>query len=103
MGNLPVEPPDELDGAMVICWAWSGEEPFGFISVVDDGKEVDKIAIHGTAICQYEGTDTVYYFICNKDWEVENDTVHNSVERAMNAKFTSEPYSFKPVSKWYMK
>ena len=42
------EPPDELDGARVIQWAWSGSDPFGYIDVVEPGQ---RIAIHGLAVC----------------------------------------------------
>jgi hypothetical protein len=42
------EPPDYLDGARVIKWAWSGREPFGYMAHIDG---ISREAIHGLAIC----------------------------------------------------
>ncbi|MBW8199759.1 hypothetical protein [Flagellimonas abyssi] len=49
--NQIIEPPDELDGAKVIKWAWSGDKSFGFIPTADSN---DTIEIFGFAICQYD-------------------------------------------------
>ena len=73
------EPPDELDGANVIAWAWSGDKPFGFMPYTDSS---DRIEIFGLAICKYENSDVVYRFSCDKDWDVQNDSPHDSVEQA---------------------
>jgi hypothetical protein len=55
--NQIVEPPDELDGAKVIRWAWSGITPFGHLPIAGtdtDDDSCDSIEIFGLAICQYE-------------------------------------------------
>lgn len=74
------EPPDELDGAKVIKWAWSGDKPFGLMRYQDEMYE--PIEIYGLAICQYEDTRAIYRFSCDKKWEVQNDSPQDSVEDA---------------------
>lgn len=81
--NQVNEPPDELDGAIVIKWAWSGTKPFGLIRYQDDLYK--PIEIYGLAICQYENSDSVYRFSCDKNWKVQNDSPHNSVEEAQHS------------------
>lgn len=78
--NKTVEPPDELDGAKVIKWAWSGDRPFGVIPIADSD---DLIEIFGLAICQYDDSDSIYRFSCDKDWEVQQDGVYESIDDAL--------------------
>ena len=78
-----VEPPDELDGAKVIRWAWSGIKPFGYLPVIDGDLDNESIEIFGLAICQYNGADEVYRFSCDKDWEVQQDGVYDSIDNAL--------------------
>jgi len=73
------EPPDELDGAGVLYWAWSGGKPF-FVMPYSDGS--GGISIHGLAVCQYE-SGAIYRFSCSRGWEVENDSNRASVDDAM--------------------
>lgn len=95
--NTIVEPPDELDGARVIKWAWSGDEPFGVLPVADLD---DSIEIFGLAICQYDDSNNVYRFSCDKDWEVQQDGVHDSVDDALR----QLPDQYKSVTvKWKTK
>lgn len=74
------EPPNFIDDAKVLKWAWSGQEPFGFVCN-EDGSE--KQAIYGLAICQYEGEETVYRFSCDNDWETVQDATYATVEQAI--------------------
>jgi hypothetical protein len=76
------EPPDELDGARVIKWAWSGNKPFGLISIVN-GSSDDPIEIYGLAICQYDASDNVYRFSCDRSWNVQQDGSYESVDDAL--------------------
>ncbi len=71
------EPPESLDGARVLAWAWSGEVPFGVVP-----GEGETIAIHGLAIGRYPGARTVYRFACDRDWEVQQDAPYGDVETA---------------------
>jgi hypothetical protein len=80
--NQIVEPPDELDGAKVIKWTWSGDKPFGLLAIVDSDSN-DSIEVYGIAICQYDDSDNVYRFSCDKDWEVQQDGVYESVDDAV--------------------
>lgn len=73
-------PPDMLDGAQVIKWAWSGNRPFGVMPVVGDEP---KIEIYGLAICRYKDSSEVHCFSCSSEWEVQNDSPYHSVEDAM--------------------
>jgi hypothetical protein len=80
-GNPINEPPEELDGARIIKWAWAGEKPFGFLQYQDDLYE--PLEIYGLAICQYSNSEGIYRFSCDKDWEVQQDGLFESVEDAM--------------------
>lgn len=95
-------PPDELDGARVIAWMWSGEKPFGIIPVVDNDNPQVKfpdIEIYGIAVCQYENSNSFYRFYCDHDWEVQNDDPVNHFEDTMRV-----PDQFKNVEgKWVIK
>lgn len=77
-----IEPPDELDGAEVILWAFSSPIPF-FIMKYSDGAPYKPI--HGFAICRYKGEKQYYRFSCDIAWNVENDQVFDSIEDAVNA------------------
>lgn len=91
--NLFFEPPTQLDGAEVIQWAWSGDEPFGFVSI-DDEKEM----IYGLAICSYEDSTGIYRFSCNKGWEVIQDGFYGTIEQAI----TQLPLQYRNKEvRWY--
>lgn len=68
------EPANELAGAKVIKWAWSGDRPFGLVG---------EIGIYGLAICRYDDSADVYRFSCDKDWEVQQDGLYNSIDEAI--------------------
>jgi len=74
------EPPDYIDGAKVIKWSWSGQDPFGYIEHKDSASRDE---IHGLAICQYEDSRSTYRFSCDKDWEVQQDSPYDSIEDAI--------------------
>lgn len=77
--NHIVEPPDTLDGAKVIKWAWSGQDPFGYVKG-DDGT---RTGIHGLAICQYDDSTHVYRFSCDENWVIQQDSSYDSIEIAL--------------------
>ncbi len=76
------EPPDELDGAAVILWAFNPQKPF-FIMTTSDGTPYK--SIHGFAICQYKGKKGYYKFSCDIGWNVENDKDCDSIDEAINS------------------
>ncbi len=73
MKSIENKPQNEIDGAKVLIWAWSGSTPFGFVGDVE---------IYGLAICQYENSDEVYRFSCDENWETQQDQVYDSIEQA---------------------
>lgn len=91
------KPPDFLDGAKVIQWAWSGQEPFGYVAN-EDGTEREEI--YGLAICQYENSTEIYRLSCDKDWHTIQDGVYDTIEEAVN----SLPTQYKNVqANWITK
>ncbi len=86
MTTLPnhgiLEPPDELDGAEVLLWAFDPQKPF-FILEYSDGTPYKPI--HGFAICRYPGENQYYKFSCDIEWQVENDWVYDILEEALQA------------------
>ena len=82
-----MKPPNYLDGAKVIKWAWSGQVPFGIIENMD-GDEKEEV--FGLAVCKYEDSDNFYRFSCDKNWEVVQDSLYNSIEDAI--RFLPEQY-----------
>jgi hypothetical protein len=86
MTSLPnsntLEPPDELDDAEVILWAFNLQKPF-FIMKYVDGTVYKPI--HGFAICRYKKENQYYKFSCDSGWNVEGDSVHSSIEEACKA------------------
>lgn len=77
-----IEPPNELDGAEVILWAFNPKKPF-FLMENSDGTPYKPI--HGFAICQYTGEKQYFKFSCDIEWNVENDMDFDSIEEAVNA------------------
>jgi hypothetical protein len=74
-----VEPPDDLDGAVVLFWAYSPRVPF-FIMEFSDGTPYKPI--HGFAICRYKDDSKYYKFSCDREWIVENDIDADSINEA---------------------
>jgi hypothetical protein len=75
-----MEPPEYIDNAKVIKWAWSELQPFGILSN-EDGSEKEEI--FGLAICKYEGSKDFYRFSCNKNWETVQDGAYKDIEEAI--------------------
>ncbi|MBV7263254.1 hypothetical protein P0Y67_11815 [Photobacterium sp. SP02] len=73
------KPPEKIDGAKVLEWAWSGDQPFGVICF--ESGEV-AYEIFGIAICKYSDSDVIYRFSCGSNWETEQDSDYQSVDEA---------------------
>ena len=73
-----MEPPVELDGATVVCWAYSPEPFF----VMPDGRA--GIPICGLAVAQYS-PGKFCRFSCDRNWETQNDSPFASVQDALHA------------------
>jgi len=52
----------------------------------DDGKE----EVFGLAICKYEDSDNFYHFSCDKNREIVQDSLYNSIDNAI--RFLPEQY-----------
>ncbi len=75
-----IAPPQELDGAKVIKWAWSGNKPFGYVGNEDD---TERESIYGLAICAYGDYAGFYRFSCDKNWEVIQYSFYETIEQAI--------------------
>jgi hypothetical protein len=71
--------PGEIDGAKVIKHSPIGS--FGYV-VGDDGEEKE---IKILAICNYDNKEECYLFACDEQFNVLGDTLHDSIEEAMEA------------------
>ncbi|KOO43055.1 hypothetical protein [Priestia koreensis] len=69
---------EEIDGAKVIKYTETDE--FGFIEY-EDGEKKDILTL---AICNYDNKEEYYLFACDKQFNVLGDTLHGSVEEAMD-------------------
>jgi hypothetical protein len=76
-----MRPPEYLDEAKVLMWAWSGEFPFGYVGIANENWTREEI--YGLAICKYENSERVYRFSCNVDWETIQDAEYDSVATAI--------------------
>lgn len=86
-----MRPPHQLDGAKVLYWAWSGNQPFGDMPFTDGSVASE---IYGFAISIYDG-GTIYWFSCDRQWEVQNDDPYTTPQQAMEANYPQ--YSNRPV------
>lgn len=71
--------PANLDGAKVLYYTQNGN--YGELKLLN-GETVDKYSY--LAICKYENDEDYYLFCCNKNYEVVNDTVWESIEKCMS-------------------
>ena len=70
-----IRSPNEIDGARVIAWAWSGALPFGRVPGAEPAE------IYGLAIAAYDDLQC-YRFACDKDWNCVQDALYDSVSDA---------------------
>ena len=80
-------PPDKIENAKVL-WFTSIDKrhtPTGGCVhfVYRSGKKVVLPPTSGLIICQYEGMTEYYLFRCDSQWQVQSDTLHESIEKAM--------------------
>jgi hypothetical protein len=69
------DPPQQLDGATVVCWAISPIGEFYRLA----GSE-PPISVTAMAVCQYNDSGAVYLFKCDCDWNVVQDWDCGSVD-----------------------
>ncbi|WP_299701527.1 hypothetical protein [uncultured Pontibacter sp.] len=74
--------PDEVGGARVILYAsLEGKKATGRTEHFHTGKSVNPTT--GLAICKYDNEDGYYLFGCDLKWESVTDTLHETVEDAI--------------------
>lgn len=82
LGKIMHPPPNRIDGASVLYWAYAEVEPF--YCIYDSNGELSD-EIYGIAICKYENSTRIYRFSCNKDWETINDGLYDSIDETINS------------------
>jgi len=71
--------PTELDSARVILYIDNkATNNFGFIQFEDHRETITCLAV-----AKYEGSNDYYVFDCDISWNVIGDTVHSSLEEAL--------------------
>lgn len=78
LAGEPKSPPQRIDGALVLEWAWS-EEPFGEL-LDTEGRLV--AVVHGLALCRYDDSSKIYRFSCDDSWDCQQDAVYESIDVA---------------------
>ena len=74
-------PPSKIDGAWVLCWADVAD-----IAKTDactfraDGHVQTRFA--GLAIARYKPDSGCYLFLCDENWETQNDSLHRDLSEA---------------------
>jgi len=68
----------QLDGAEIIAISELGD--YGYIKIEGTNEAIE---IAYLAICKYESSDTVFLFLCDKNFSVENDWDFESIEKAL--------------------
>jgi hypothetical protein len=77
------KPPTQIDGADVVAYAILDpaiHKDTGILRLYADGAL--QTCFYGLAIATYD-LEGFYLFFCDADWETENDTLHDSVEEAI--------------------
>ena len=80
--------PDILDGAKVFFF--SSKDDYG-VMFDTEGNEVALFKY--LAICKYDNSEGYYLFKCNEEYEVESDSLWDSIEMCMSV--ASASYSKK--------
>jgi hypothetical protein len=77
-----VEPsPKIIDGASVICWAeTAGIAKTGACTFRREEQVQSQFAV--LAIAQYKPDAGCYLFLCDENWETQNDTLHRDLDEA---------------------
>ena len=70
-----MKPPEKIDGAHVVQWAWSGSTPFGEVPGAEPSE------VFGLAIATYDNNQ-FYRFSCDRGWNTTQDAVYDSIADA---------------------
>lgn len=76
--------PLELDGAKVIKQTNNdASQKIGVMFFEEKDGSTVEIAITGLAIAKYEDEEGYYVFMCDQNWDIQDDQLLNSVEEAL--------------------
>ena len=76
--------PQELDGAKVIKQTKNDTtERIGVMFFEEKDGSTIEISITGLAIVEYEEENGYYLFMCDQNWDVQDDILVNTLEEAM--------------------
>lgn len=76
--------PQELDGAKVIKHTKNDSaERIGVMFFEEKDGSTIEISITGLAIVEFEEENGFYLFMCDQNWEVQDDFLVNTLEEAM--------------------
>lgn len=77
--------PLELDGAKVLKHIKSDTTiQLSFMVFEEKNGSTKEVSITALAIAQYDKDDRYYLFLCDKEWQVQNDYLLDSLEEAMS-------------------
>ena len=79
--------PDRLDNASVLFYTAKGQYGKMYYTNGDVASEYSYLAI-----CKYENCDGYYLFKCNQDYEVEADSLWDSIDECMRIAQTGCEY-----------
>lgn len=86
--------PEQLDGAEVIKFT-KNDATIMLSKMIfeEENGSTTEIPITALAIAKFENDDKYYLFLCDKNWEVQNDfyleTIEEAIELAQNNFFVS--------------
>ena len=70
-----------IDGARVLWWAsTAGIAKTDACTFGKNGRAQSSFA--ALAIAQYDGASGCYLFLCDEEWETQNDTDHQTIDEA---------------------
>ncbi|MCM3631636.1 hypothetical protein M3194_30545 [Paenibacillus glycanilyticus] len=74
--------PIELDGAKVLYYTDNQiTNDYGYVFYQE---HEEKVTVTALAIAQYDGDNRFYLFSCDVDWNVISDTLHDSLQEAID-------------------
>jgi hypothetical protein len=78
-----------IDGARVLWWADTAGIAKTDACAFREGGRV-QASFAALAIARYDGASDCYLFLCDQDWQTQNDTDHHTIDEARD--FTESLY-----------
>ena len=74
-------PPAMIDGARVLWWADTAGIAKTDAGTFGEGDRV-QTSFAALAVARYDGASDCYLFLCDEEWETQNDMDHQTVDEA---------------------